>query len=106
MKYLISPWRSLALVSIILAGPGCQSVPEKTSVREVRIAAAADLQYALEDLIAGFKQSRPEMEVKVTYGASGSLFAQISNRAPFDMFLSADLEYPQKLVEEGLAVKD
>src|SRR5262245_45762619 len=72
----------------------------------VRVAAAADLKFAVEDVVAAFRRERPDVPVTVTYGASGSFFAQLSNRAPFDMFLSADVEYPRKLIEQGLADKD
>src|SRR5262245_38457685 len=72
----------------------------------VRVAAAADLKFALEDVAAAFRQARPDVTVKVTYGASGNFFAQLSNRAPFDLFLSADVEYPRKLIEQGLADRD
>src|SRR5262245_34614266 len=73
---------------------------------EVRVAAAADLKFALEDVVAAFREARPDVTVKVTYGASGNFFAQLSNRAPFDVFLSADVEYPRKLIEQGLADKE
>src|SRR5262245_7365792 len=80
--------------------------PQGPGAGEVRVAAAADLKFALEDVVAAFGRARPEVTVKVTYGASGSFFAQISNRAPFDLFLSADVDYPRKLIEQGLADKD
>ena len=41
----------------------------------------------------------------MTPGSSGNLFAQLSNEAPFDLFLSADIEYPKKLIEQGQGVK-
>jgi molybdate transport system substrate-binding protein len=47
----------------------------------------------------------PDTKVIVTYGSSGNLYAQLANEAPFDLFLSADIEYPRKLVEQGRAVK-
>ncbi len=72
----------------------------------MRIAAAADLKFALDELVADFKKHHAGIDIKVTPGASGSLFAQISNRAPFDLFLSADVEYPNKLVEQGLGIKE
>ncbi len=68
----------------------------------VSIAAAANLVYALDALTAEFKRSVPGVEVPTTTGASGSLFAQIKNGAPFDLFLSADTDYPTQLVAAGL----
>jgi molybdate transport system substrate-binding protein len=71
----------------------------------LRIAAAADLQFALPDLAAQYeKQSGAKLAI--TYGSSGSFFAQIQNGAPFDLFLSADLDYPKKLVDAGFADAD
>src|ERR1700741_697688 len=66
--------------------------------QQLRIAAAADLQYVLND-ISGQYEKQTGAKLAVTYGSSGSFFAQIQNGAPFDLFLSADLDYPQKLVE-------
>jgi molybdate transport system substrate-binding protein len=68
----------------------------------VSVAAAANLIYALEALNAEFKRAEPDVAVTSTSGASGSLFAQIKNGAPFDIFLSADTEYPRQIVAEGL----
>lgn len=70
---------------------------------KLSIAAAANLVYALESLNAEFKKAEPATEVTVVTGASGNLVAQIQNGAPFDVFLSADLEYPEKLVAAGQA---
>jgi molybdate transport system substrate-binding protein len=69
----------------------------------VTVAAAADLQFALADVKAAFVQAHPGVQVTATFGASGAFFAQIANGAPFDVFLSADEDYPQKLVQAGLA---
>lgn len=69
----------------------------------VAVAAAADLQFALADVKAAFLQRHPGAQVATTFGASGAFFAQISNGAPFDVFLSADEDYPRKLVQAGLA---
>ena len=96
----------IAAIVMCFAAVGCHSAPEKAPTHEVRIAAAADLQFALVELIAEFKSRHPAIDVKATYGASGNFFAQISNRAPFDLLLSADVEYPSKLVEQGLGIKD
>lgn len=69
----------------------------------VSIAAAANLVYAIDALNAEFKKATPDTVVTVTTGASGSLVAQIKHGAPFDVFLSADLDYPRALVTEKLA---
>jgi molybdate transport system substrate-binding protein len=69
----------------------------------VAVAAAADLQFALADVKAAFVQAHSGMQVDVTFGSSGNFYAQIVNGAPFDVFLSADGSYPQKLVQAGLA---
>jgi len=68
----------------------------------LRIAAAADLQPVLPPILAEFRQSTG-IEVQATYQASAALTAQIQNGAPFDLFLSADLGYPQRLIDAGLA---
>ncbi|MGH7957717.1 MAG: molybdate ABC transporter substrate-binding protein [Opitutaceae bacterium] len=70
---------------------------------KLSIAAAANLIYALESLKAEFKKTEPATNVTVVTGASGNLVAQIQNGAPFDVFLSADVEYPEKLVSLGMA---
>lgn len=74
--------------------------------RQVRIAAASDLKYALDELAGSFRDSHPDVAVTITYGSSGNFFAQLCNDAPFDLFLSADVAYPQKLIEQGKASGD
>jgi molybdate transport system substrate-binding protein len=75
------------------------------AAQTVRIAAAADLQYAMEDLARQYEKHSP-VKLAVTYGSSGNFYAQIQNGAPFDLYFSADVTYPQKLAEAGLAEKD
>lgn len=69
------------------------------------IAAAADLKFALDDLVSVYEAAHPGHTVKPTYGSSGTLFAQIDNGAPFDLFLSADVKFPKQLIEHGKADK-
>ena len=69
----------------------------------VRVAAAADLRFALEEILQAFQRQRSDIKVQVTYGSSGNFYSQLSNRAPFDVFLSADVDYPRRLIREGLA---
>ncbi|WP_374348864.1 molybdate ABC transporter substrate-binding protein [Chitinimonas sp.] len=67
------------------------------------IAAASDLLHCLPRLNQRFASQNPGTVIKFTAGASGTFFAQIKAGAPFDLFLSADTDYPQKLVDAGLA---
>src|SRR5213080_4418912 len=69
--------------------------------REIRVAAAADLKFAMEELSQQFEK-QTGTRVNVTYGSSGNFFSQIQNGAPFDLFFSADIEYPRKLEAVGL----
>jgi molybdate transport system substrate-binding protein len=68
------------------------------------IAAAADLRFALDELTAAFRRAHPEIAVSVSYGSSGTFFAQLVNGAPFDLFLSADVSYPRQLAARGLTI--
>jgi len=70
--------------------------------QEITVAAAADLQFAMQDISAGFQRESGKT-VKVVYGSSGNFFQQIQNGAPFDMFFSANLDYARKLDAAGLA---
>ena len=70
--------------------------------QEIRIAAAADLKFAMSELAEKFEK-QSETKVNVTYGSSGNFFSQMQNGAPFDLFFSADTEYPRKLEAAGLA---
>jgi molybdate transport system substrate-binding protein len=67
----------------------------------VTIAAAADLTYCIEDLNRSYQQSHPDTELKLSVGSSGNFSAQIQNGAPFDVFLSADIQYPKNLSNGG-----
>jgi molybdate transport system substrate-binding protein len=69
----------------------------------VAVAAAANLVYVLEPLDAAFARADPGVTLAREIGASGTLVAQIVHGAPYDVFLSADLEFPQKLVAAGAA---
>ena len=73
--------------------------------QEITVAAAADLNAALTEL-TGQYSAASGVAVKVSFGASGNLFNQIQNGAPFDLFFSADEEYPKQLIEKGLGEKD
>ena len=68
----------------------------------LRIAAAADLEPLLPPILEQFHQATG-IQAEATYQASAMLTTQIMNGAPFDLFLSADLSYPKKLIDAGLA---
>ncbi len=70
------------------------------------IAVASSVQFAMEDLLPTYQATHPEALVRATYGSSGNFFAQIQNQAPFDLFLAADMDYPGRLAQEGLADED
>lgn len=72
--------------------------PAVRATETVSVAAAANLVYAVEELNAAFKKATPDVNVTTAVGASGNLVAQIRNGAPFDVFLSADLDYPRALI--------
>src|SRR5215813_7658189 len=72
-----------------------------SQAQEITVAAAADLQFAMQDIAAHFEKESGKT-VRVIYGSSGNFFQQVQNGAPFDMFFSANLAYPKKLEAAGL----
>jgi len=70
----------------------------------ILVAAAADLKFAMDSLIAVFARTAGSPPVKVVFGSSGTFFEQISNGAPFDLFFSADLDYPRKLQDQHMTI--
>jgi len=73
------------------------SVGEKISV-----AVAANFISAFKEIAAGF-EAKTKIKVESTFSSTGNLYSQITNGAPYDLFLSADEERPAKLNTEGLA---
>ena len=70
---------------------------------ELTIAAASDLNFAFKELVSAY-EAKTGQHVRLTLGSSGNFFSQIENGAPFDLYFSADIRYPQLLEEKGLAV--
>ena len=86
---------------------GCLSLAASAvQAEKITIAAAADLKFAMDELVSDFKKANPGAEVDVVYGSSGNFFSQINQGAPYDLFFSADIMYPQQLVTAGLAASD
>jgi len=66
------------------------------------VAVASNVQYPMEEVVSLFKKEHPSVDVKLIVSSSGKLTAQIERGAPYHVFLSADLKYPQYLYKKGL----
>jgi len=73
---------------------------------KITIAAAADLKFALDEVVVLFNKSHPADQVDVIYGSSGKFRTQIEQGAPYDLYFSADIAYPRALKDAGLAVSE
>lgn len=96
----------LLCLALIASGCGDGGSAAGEVRNRVRIAAASDLQAALKDIIADYAADHPDVEVTATYGSSGTFYSQLTNGAPFDLYLSADLSYANQLVDAGKADAD
>ena len=70
----------------------------------IQIAVAANVSYAINDLIKEFNEVHPDTKVQVVLGSSGKLTAQIKHGAPYQLFMSADMKYPEVLYKDKVAV--
>jgi len=71
--------------------------------KSINIAVAANVSYAIEELVKEFNKTYPDIKVRVTLGSSGKLTAQIKNGAPLEIFMSANMKYPQSLYKDKIA---
>ncbi len=71
---------------------------------EIKVAVAANVSYAIDDLKKAFNVLYPETKVQVMLGSSGKLTAQIKNGAPYQLFMAANMKYPEALYKDGIAV--
>ena len=98
----------LAALAVSLAAAGCGGRGDAGApahrARAVRVAAAADLRFALDEIVAAFEADHSDVDVAVSYGSSGTYYAQLQRGAPYDVFLSADVSYPRRLGDEGLTL--
>jgi len=88
----------LLAMAVFAVGPVAAQTPP------LAVAAASDLQTVLPEIVRAF-ENRSGQRVILTFGSSGNFFTQIQNGAPFDVFLSADIDYPRRLEQAGLATK-
>ena len=95
MRHARTLFAALILIVVVVGSSRAQK-------QEVRVAAAADLQFAMSDLAHQYEKQTGN-KVNATYGSSGNFFSQLQNGAPFDVFFSADIDYPRKLEAAGLA---
>lgn len=72
-----------------------------THAQTVKVAAAANLHYALEQIRKQYEKEYPNISLEITYGSSGTLTQQILNGAPYDFFMAADKDFPEKLAQKG-----
>jgi len=70
----------------------------------INIAVAANVSYAISSLQKEFHKLYPDINTRIILGSSGKLTAQISNGAPYDIFLSANMKYPNKLYKDKIAI--
>lgn len=92
-----------ALIALIVSAFIFPEV-KKRDERQISVVVAANMKNAMDSIIIIYEQLNPGDEIQVTYGSSGKFYEQISHGAPFDMFFSADMNYPDKLMDRGYAV--
>jgi molybdate transport system substrate-binding protein len=98
-----TPARSgIALLAMAGVALAFSTPAQAQPLAPLRIAAAADLQPVLPAILDQFQQATG-IRAEATYQASAALTTQILNGAPFDLFLSADLGYPKRLIDAGVA---
>ena len=103
MRRPARPSALLLLTSLLLlASPAAARAQAPGPRRPLAVAAAANLKTAAEELKLAFEAEQPGTEVTLTLGASGTFLSQIQNGAPFDLFLSADRDFPAKVIAVGL----
>jgi molybdate transport system substrate-binding protein len=86
------------IVAILLGIASLAQAGEK-----ITIAAAADLRFAMDEIVKQFRAAQPDDIIDVIYGSSGKFFTQIQQGAPYDLFFSADIGYPRELEKSGFA---
>jgi len=90
--------RCLSALLLMLALP--------LQAQQMTVAGASSLRPALDQLAEVYMSQNPGEQVTVIYGSSGRLLTQIVNGAPFDIFMSADMEFPQQLADQGMAASE
>jgi len=90
--HLVTRFAALAL--LLIAG--------SVHAEKFTVAAAADLKFCMDELVATYQREHAGVQIDVSYGSSGNFATQIEQGAPFDLFFSADVSYPRALQQKGL----
>src|SRR5258708_7468285 len=88
------------LVTLFVLTLAWGKLPDGRAPQVITVAAAADVGAALKEITETYEKETG-VKVKLSFGASGALAQQIHNRAPFDVFFSADMDYPRQLISYG-----
>jgi molybdate transport system substrate-binding protein len=96
MKSLRLLFALIATLALVFAAP-------LRAEEKITLAAAADLKFAMDDIVAQFKKANPQAGVDIIYGSSGKFHTQLQQGAPFDLYFSADIALPRALAAAGLA---
>jgi len=94
--------RGIFLNLLIISGLTAASA----HAEKLTIAAAADLKFAMDEIVTGFKNRHKGHTLEVVYGSSGKFHTQIRQGAPYDLFFSADSSYPLELARQGHAASE
>jgi molybdate transport system substrate-binding protein len=73
---------------------------------KINIAAAADLKFAMDEIVAKFREVNAKDDVDVIYGSSGKFYTQIQQGAPYDLYFSADIAFPRELARSGFSFSE
>lgn len=91
-------WNMFLIVMVSLGLTAQIAYAEK-----ITIAAAADLKFAMDEIVTRFKTGHPGQEIDIVYGSSGKFHTQIRQGAPYDLFFSADISFARELAGQGMA---
>ena len=73
---------------------------------KITVAAAADLKFAMDEIVITFKKANSGDEIDVIYGSSGKFHTQIQQGAPYDLYFSADISFPRELAKKGFSASE
>lgn len=91
------------MLTRLLAVLGLVTLALAAHADKITVAAASDLKFALTDMRDAYVKTHPDDTIDLIFGSSGNFAAQVKNGAPYDLFYSADIAFPQKLASEGHA---